>query len=779
MAGDTYNGPTGDQHGNDNTQYNYFHHTSSARAAWPHQVGVIPPRAECFQDRAEAARLRQALAGGGTAVVGQPQAAPADGVLAGMGGVGKTQLAADYARTAWAASEVDVLVWITASDSTTVASAYGQAGIEVLGADAAAPEAAARQFLAWLEPKSESKPCRWLVVLDDIADPSALNGWWPPSSPYGRTLATTRRRDAALIGAGRRRIEVGEFTSAEAAAYLSDALAVHGRTEPPDDIAALAHDLGCLPLALSQAAAYMIDSGTPCAAYRTLLADRTRARTLADLSPDVLPDGQRHTMAAAWSLSIDYADQLRPAGLARPMLQLAAFLDPNNIPISVLGSQPALDYLTACRTADPASPEGSAEQVVSVDEAGGALRALHRLSLLQAPATDISAEKVSGSGGSVQSHQIIQRATRDALTPEQREQTAHAAADALLAVWPTVERDTALSAVLRANTTALLSTAPDELMQPDAHTVLFVAGRSLGNSGQIAAAHDFFTQLLHLTTQHLGPDHPDTLATRANLAHWRGEAGDITGAATAFEELLHDQLPIQGPDHPDTLATRANLAHWRGEAGDVTGAATAFEELLHDQLRIQGCDHPDTLMARHNLADWRGEAGDATGAATAFEELLHDQLRILGPDHPSTLTTRNNLAHWRGEGGDATGAATAYEELLSDRLRILGPDHPSTLITRHNLADWRGEAGDATGAATAFEEVLSDRLRILGPDHPSTLITRHNLADWRGEAGDATGAATAFEELLHDQLRILGRDHPDTLATRRNLARWRGSAETG
>ncbi|MFD6297759.1 tetratricopeptide repeat protein, partial [Streptomyces sp. NPDC060235] len=625
MAGDTYNGPAGSQDGNDNTQYNYFHHASSARAGWPHQVGVIPPRAECFQDRAEAARLRQALAGGGTAVVGQPQAAPADGVLAGMGGVGKTQLAADYARTAWAAGELDVLVWITASNSTAAASGYGQAGIEVLGADAAAPEAAARQFLAWLEPKNEPKPCRWLVVLDDIADPAALNGWWPPSSPYGRTLATTRRRDATLFGVGRRRIEVGEFTSAEAAAYLSDALAIHGRTEPPDDITALAHDLGCLPLALSQAAAYMIDSGTSCAAYRMLLTGRTR--TLADLSPDVLPDGQRHTMAAAWSLSVDYADQLRPAGLARPMLQLAAFLDPNNIPISVLGSQPALDYLTACRTADPASPERSAEQVVSVDEAGGALRALHRLSLLQTPATDISTEKVSGSDGSVQSHQIIQRATRDALTPDQREQTAHAAADALLAVWPTVERDTALSAVLRANTTALLSTAPDELLQPDAHAVLFVAGQSLGNSGQIAAAHDFFTQLHHLTTQHLGPDHPDTLITRNNLAHWRGEAGDATGAATALEELLHDQLRILGPDHPDTLITRHNLADWRGETGDATGAATAFEEILHDRLRILGPDHPDTLTTRHNLASWRGQAGDATGAATAYEELLHDQLR--------------------------------------------------------------------------------------------------------------------------------------------------------
>jgi hypothetical protein len=66
--------------------------------------------------------------------------------------------------------------------------------------------------------------------------------------------------------------------------------------------------------------------------------------------------------------------------------------------------------------------------------------------------------------------------------------------------------------------------------------------------------------------------HPDTLSTRGNLAHWRGEAGDPAGAATAFDQLFTDYLRVLGPDHPDTLNTRDNLAHWRGQAknGDHT-----------------------------------------------------------------------------------------------------------------------------------------------------------------------------------------------------------------
>ncbi|UQA96640.1 tetratricopeptide repeat protein [Streptomyces halobius] len=734
-----------------------YHAAPREPAAWPHQVGAIPSRAQSFQHRAEAQRLRAAVDGGDSAVLGQ--------VLTGMGGVGKTQLAADYARTCWAGGSLDVLVWITASARTPVVNSYAQAGVELCQADPGDAEQAAGTFLAWLTPKAGAKPCRWLIILDDVADPDDLRGLWPPPSRYGRTLVTTRRRDAALTGEGRRRIEVGLFTEAEAVAYLTASLAARGRHEPVGQITALARDLSYLPLALAQAAAYLIDSGESVAAYRELLSGRTTM--LADTAPDRLPDDQAIPVAAAWSLSIDHADALNPVGLARPMLHLAAMLDPNGIPHAVLTSRPALAHLAQHRTQTGQGLTREGEPV-SLRDAVRALRALHRLSLIDhTPATPHQAIRV---------HQLIQRATRDALTPAEHEQHARTAADALMAAWPEIERDPAVAQALRANTTALTTHSEVAMYRPNTHEALYRTGNSYGQVGQVAAARDHFQYLAEAAHHHLGPDHPNTLAARGYLARWCGETGDVAGAAASIEEVLEQMMRVLGGDHPDTLTTRHNLAYWRGAAGDAAGAAATFAELLTDRVRVLGEDHPHTLTTRHNVARWRGETGDAAGAAADCAKLLTDRVRVLGEDHPDTLTTEISLARWRGQAGNASGAAAAFAELLADRVRRLGENHPSTLTTRHNLAYCRGMAGDAAGAAAAFAELLSDRARVLSENHPHTLATWANCAYWCGKAGDAAGAAASAEELLEHMMRVLGNDHPDTLNIRGILASWRGKA---
>ncbi|WP_260860420.1 NB-ARC domain-containing protein [Streptomyces cupreus] len=533
-------------------QHNH-HAVPRTPAPWPHQVGTMPPQAVCFQDRAEVARLAAALTGGGAAVV-TPTAAV--GVVVGLGGVGKTQLAAHYARTLWQAGQLDVLVWITASSGEAVVEGFAAAAAELMGIGEEVPARAAAMFLAWLEPKAGQKRCRWLVVLDDVSDPADLNGWWPPVSPTGRVLVTTRRQDAALT-TGRHHIPVGVFTPEEALAYLTDALP---RTEPAGELAALAEDLGHLPLALSQAAAYLTDTTTPVAGYRQLLASRTTA--LRDAAPDALPDGQQVTVAATWALSIEHANRLRPAGLARPLLQLAAFLNANGVPHNVLTGPAARTHLTHHRTDQPipGNPaEDMPEREVSEQEAHLALSALRRLSLIQHdPTTPQTAVRV---------HQLVQRAVRDTLTPAQYNEIARSAADALLAVWPGIENETALARALRANTTALTDSAQDALIEPDAHPVLYRIGESLGESGQVYAARHHFDRLALVTTSRLGPDHPDTLTARYELSRWQARAGDAAGAIDALADLLRDQIRVLGPDAPDTLSTRYELAYWRGEAG--------------------------------------------------------------------------------------------------------------------------------------------------------------------------------------------------------------------
>jgi hypothetical protein len=779
-------------------------------ASWPHQVGVIPREAAAFQERDEAKQLQAAVAGGGTAVLCQ--------VLRGTGGVGKTQLAAHYARQAWNTGEVDVLVWVSASSRPAIISTYAQAAEELLAAEPGDPERSAQAFQRWLEPSppGSGPACRWLVVLDDVADPADMTGLWPARNPHGRTVVTTRRRDVAVPG---QRIDLGVFTPEEAAAYLSGFLAEHGRHDDPGEIQALAQDLGYLPLALSQGVAYIIDADIPidcpgcththCSSYRRRLLDRTTKLDSVLPEPSTLPDDQTTAVTTTWSLSIERADALRPVGIARPALQLAAMLDSNGIPQDVLTSQPARRYLTQYRT--QATPDQGYSSDLTDQDVRDALRALHRLNLID-HAPDVPHQVI-------RVHQLIQRATRDTLTPQAFDETARAAADALTEAWPETADARPLGKILRANAYALTNHAQDALCSADAaHPVLHRTGNSLGNAGQVTAAITHYQNLIHAV---LGPDHPNTLVAHKNLAHWLGKGGDETGAATIIEQLLPAMVRVWGPDDPATLAARSDLAGWRGNAGDPAGAVAAYEELLPEMVQVLGADHPNTLAARGNLAKNRGLAGDVVGAAGAAAELLADRIRVQGPDHPGTLatrrelarllgstedaaaaaeaceqleklladcvrvlgadhpdtlTTRQYLAHLRGEAGDVAGAVTAYKELMPDLVRVLGPNQPNTLAARSELAANRGKAGDATGAVTVYKELVPDLVRVLGADHLGTLTTRSDLAFWRGEAGDAVGAVATYEELLPDMVRVLGADHRTTLITRGNLAYWRGMA---
>ncbi|MEV6199638.1 tetratricopeptide repeat protein [Streptomyces sp. NPDC051771] len=717
---------------------------------------MIPPRALSFQHRAEVDALRAAVGGGGTAVIGQ--------VLTGTGGVGKTQLAADYARTAWEGGGVDVLVWISASSPSAITAGYAQAGAEVVAADPGDPEQCARAFLAWLEPKSGQKPCRWLVVLDNVVDPADLRGWWPPASPHGRVLVTTRRREAALTGAGRRQVTVGLFTPEDAAVYLTAVLAAHDRHEPPDQIAGLAADLGHLPLALAQAAAYVVDTDVTCARYRRLLDDRLRR--LADLLPEpgALPDDQAVTVTAAWSLSIEHADRLRPAGLARPMLRLAAMLDPNGIPADVLTSRPVLAHLTRHRTQDARPPVHA-----TAEDAEGALRALHRLSLVTyAP------------GQPVRIHGLVQRTVREDLSPDVLAHTVRVAADALLDAWPETERDFAVGQRLRANTEALRS-HDEHLLWSDAdvHQVLLRLGQSLAHAGLYQASDDHYRHLAAISTRKYGADSRRTLACRSNALVFLKVTASPAEAVAAYTELAADCARLVGQDDSFTFRARDDLAGTRTIGGDLAGALADYEGLLLDHRRVHGPHHHHTLAVRARIASLYGEMGDVAVSLARYELLLDDCRTHLGPLDDTTLDVRRALARLQGRAGDPAGARDRLGELLDEHLAAFGRDDHRTLVVRHELADWRAAAGDAPGAAAELSEMIDDAVRVLGSDHIDVANARFSLGLMRDKAGDANAAPVGIDESARLLERTFGPDHPFVIGHRGLLRLWQhGLAES-
>ncbi|MFJ4790725.1 NB-ARC domain-containing protein [Streptomyces sp. NPDC088794] len=361
---------------------------------WPHRIGIVPAPVDCRQDRRADHVLAACLAG--------EDGAP---VLSGMGGVGKTQIASVYAHYSWDTGAVDLLVWVTATSRDAILTSYAQAAADATGIEDPNTTIGAARFLAWL---AEPHGRRWLIVLDDLQHPADLNQLWPPTVPTGRTLVTTRRRDHALT-AGRQLIPVDVFTPQQSAAYLADKLDHDpGRLTQAND---LAEDLGHLPLALAQAATYVMDQGLSCAGYRTRLTDRRR--TLADLAPETgaLPDEHRSTITATWALSIETADTLRPVGLARPILELAALLDPNGIPSLVFTAAKIIDF---CAT--------RAGRSVGSDDVQDAIRLLHRFNLVT---VDDTIRRI------VRVHSLVQRVVREATHPHDKQALVSAVIDAL------------------------------------------------------------------------------------------------------------------------------------------------------------------------------------------------------------------------------------------------------------------------------------------------------------------------------------------------------------
>nr|WP_253889307.1 tetratricopeptide repeat protein [Actinokineospora diospyrosa] len=465
--------------------------------------------------------------------------------MSGSGGHGKTQLAAGLAEDQWLTGELGLLAWITASSRDGLVSAYADLAHRLTGDDMPT-DRAVRWALGWLGETTTA----WLVVLDDVRDPRDLDGLWPP--PNGRVLVTTRRQDSELVGHGRRRVPVDLFTPEESRTCLSAHL------DPPLMFGAeeLASALGHLPLAVGHAGAYMADRNLTCAQYLT----RWRTKPLRELFP-----------AHTWQLSIELANSLEPAGLAAPLLHIAAVLDPRGIPITALTSQPVLDDLSTTR-----------------EDAWDALGCLNRLSL------------ITFDDKTIRLHPVVQRATWEQAGPKQS--AAQVAADALAAAWPA--SDDPLAATFRDNTAFLTKRTGSSLWRNGVHSVLFKAGNSLGEAGHPADAQAYFATLFTKVDR----SHSSGLTIRHNIAYWRAAAGDLVTALTELESVLADQVREIGREHPSTLNTRHNIAQFRAEAGERAAGLTELEAVLADLIRTRGPHHPATEKTRAAITKWRFRA---------------------------------------------------------------------------------------------------------------------------------------------------------------------------
>ena len=585
-------------------------------------------------------------------------------VLLGMRGCGKTQLAASLAKQCEDANW-NIVAWINAVSPDTIQSDLVELAkrLKIDTSDQPAQDVIVRRCLDHLK---SAAPTDRLIVFDNVEDINHLTGLIPSGDGVRVVITTTNK--VGWEDQGWNSIKVGVFDRSESINYLLTVT----RSDDHDVADALAERLGDLPLAIAQAAATARHNDLSLARYLKRLKSRGEKLVIRPIPGDEYTDDVATVLRMAVEAAVDSMKN-GTKQMARRQLGALALLAESGVPTRWL--DPTVEQLD-----DDESPDTKRD---TDEDAHDALTELIHRSIVQQTARDRSKTTI---------HRLQAQVLRNSWNNNELDD-ARAAATGLLGSV-NISRFPSNDTVKQRQETLDLVDQLHAIGMQEHSRVLF---ESPEISKSLCQAFSYASDLgLHY------------------------EALTLDVAVAALEGT-------RAPDHPDTLASRNNLAGAYREAGRLEEAIALFEQVLTDRTRVLGEDHPHTLASRNNLACAYQEAGRLGQAIALYEQVLTDRTRVLGEDHPDTLASRNNLAYVYKRVDRLEEAIALYERVLTDRTRVLGEDHPDTLTSRNNLASAYHAAGRLTEAIMRWQAVCADCLRILGPDHPLTATVHENL----------------------------------------------------
>ncbi len=564
----------------------------------------------------------------------------------GLGGVGKTQLAAEYAYRH--SHLYDVVWWVRSEEPAALASDYATlaARVGLPEADEADQRLVGRAVRDWL-----GRNAKWLLVFDNARTRSEVREYLPQGST-GHVIITSRDRDWSGLASP---LQVREMPRNESVQFLLK------RTSQNDSEAAdkLAQALGDLPLALEQAGAYIDATGQTLPAYLELFrAHHARLLARGATSTDY-PD----SVATTWDIS--FAEVRRQSPHSEPLINLLAFFAPDDIP---------LDIITAGAEHLPEPLNTAVTDPITLDEAIAPLR---RYSLIERDGQMLSL------------HRLVQTVVRDRLDEDDKKTWASAAVGLVNNAFPFDSDDVRTwqsCSILLPHASATTEHAAELKVKELAVCRLFnQIGLYLMGRAQYAQAKVAFEQALVLGEVILGKQDGQVGTYLNNLGNVLYYQGDFNAAKSYHERALEIIEAIFGKDSFEVAVSANNLGQLLYRLNDLSDARTYLERAL---AICEASDNitPITVAAKlNNLGLVIADQGDLAGALAVMERALEMSRAAYGREHPNVAICVQNIGSLLKAQGDVEGARAHFEQALQTFQKYLGEDHPHTLDAKRRL----------------------------------------------------------------------------------------------